>query len=92
MRSLEETTGRVRWGRRDEGSSSSSAVGGAREGLRERGTAGTLVDFWVGGYEEAVRRAKDEVKVLMVVLTCEENDDDLEFKRWAPSLYRFSTS
>lgn len=49
--------------------------------MRERGERRSVPDFWVGGYESALRRAKEEVKVLMVVLTCDEHEDDAEFKR-----------
>lgn len=69
---MEECTGAVRWGRRGERRGS---------GLRERGERRSVPDFWVGGYESALRRAKEEVKVLMVVLTCDEHEDDAEFKR-----------
>ncbi|KAL8283889.1 hypothetical protein RQP46_005321 [Phenoliferia psychrophenolica] len=51
-------------------------------GLRQReGRRVALPDFVVGGYEDALRRAKEELRVLMVVLTCEEHEDDVEFKR-----------
>lgn len=44
---------------------------------------GLLRDLcFVGGYEEALRKARDEFRVLMVVLTCEENELDAEFKRY----------
>jgi FAS-associated factor 2 len=40
-----------------------------------------LPDFYIDGYEAAVKRAKDDIKVLMVVLTCDEHQDDEDFKR-----------
>ncbi|EGG00805.1 uncharacterized protein MELLADRAFT_92981 [Melampsora larici-populina 98AG31] len=40
-----------------------------------------LPDFLVLGYDEAVRKAKEELKILMVVLVSEEHDDVAEFKR-----------
>lgn len=78
------------------GSSSGVEAGGA-SGLERRAaasgsraTAGgggaaaaraVLPDFFVGGYEAAVREAKGDIKVLMVVLTCDEHESDGEFKR-----------
>lgn len=40
-----------------------------------------LPDFLLVGYDEAVRKAKEEIKILMVVLVSEEHDDVAEFKR-----------
>ncbi|KAI8445243.1 hypothetical protein BY996DRAFT_4598462 [Phakopsora pachyrhizi] len=40
-----------------------------------------LPDFLLMGYDEAVRKAKDELKVLMVILLSEEHDDASHFKR-----------
>lgn len=71
-------------------SSSSGINGGARSsaGLERRSRTGragssrkTLPDFVVDGYEAAVKRAKEDIKILMVVLTCDEHQDDEEFKR-----------
>lgn len=93
LRSLEDSTGSVRYGLRFESSpvlASSSSVlapslssSTSSSGLTQRRVAerNVLPDFLVCGYEEALARAKRELKVLMVVLTCEEHDDDLHFKR-----------
>ncbi|KAK4701641.1 FAS-associated factor 2, partial [Phenoliferia sp. Uapishka_3] len=88
VRALEEVVG-SRAAERSSSSATSTASGGtgigeaSGSGLRSRNAAGrtNLPDFIVGGYEDALRRAKEELKVLMVVLTCEEHDDDAPFKR-----------
>jgi FAS-associated factor 2 len=41
----------------------------------------TLPDFFVGGYDAALRLAQQEARVLSVVLTCEEHDDVPPFRR-----------
>jgi len=50
--------------------------------MRRRG-AGTgrkaLPEFWVGSYDSAVRKAKNEARVMMVVLTCEEHQNHDQF-------------
>ncbi|GAA5900741.1 UBX domain-containing protein [Sporobolomyces salmoneus] len=70
-------------------SSTSSSTGleiGSSQGLsRRRGAANgedgvELPDFYIGSYESALRKARDELRVLMVILTCEENERDEEFK------------
>lgn len=86
LRSLEESTSSVRYSRRfdgEAGSSSSSAVASSStSGLRERGATArrAVPDFWIGGYEDALTKAKGDVRVLLVILTCEEHDDDASFK------------
>lgn len=63
-------------------------VGGS--GLARRGVNGAagaehgrvLPDFMACGYEQAVKRAKEDIKVMMVVLTCDEHQYDEEFKKW----------
>ncbi|KAI9619374.1 hypothetical protein KEM48_006286 [Puccinia striiformis f. sp. tritici PST-130] len=40
-----------------------------------------LPEFLLLGYDDAVQKAKDELKVLMVVLVSEEHDDVHQFKR-----------
>ncbi|GAA5998667.1 hypothetical protein JCM5350_000224, partial [Sporobolomyces pararoseus] len=40
-----------------------------------------LPEFFTGGYEQALRKVRDEFKILMVILTCQENERDEEFKR-----------
>ncbi|GAA5866244.1 hypothetical protein JCM8547_007215 [Rhodosporidiobolus lusitaniae] len=72
-------------------SSSSTASGvqiGSSSGLSRRGGAGQheadgarLPPFFVGGYEAALRKARDERRVLMVVLSHEEHDADAAFKQ-----------
>ncbi|BGP19349.1 hypothetical protein JCM10213_006855 [Rhodosporidiobolus nylandii] len=47
----------------------------AREGERR------LPAFFVGGYEAALKKAKDEMRLLMVVLSSEEHELDRAFKR-----------
>lgn len=57
---------------------------------RNSGSGGAkkvLPDFLVGSYDEAVRKAKMEIKVLMIVLTCEEHEDDEEFKKFVFMLF-----
>lgn len=68
-------------------SSSSAGANGTSSGMRRRNSGGSgakkiLPDFLVGSYQEAVRKAKKEIKVLMIVLTCEEHEDDEEFKKY----------
>ncbi|GAA5837987.1 hypothetical protein JCM11251_006817 [Rhodosporidiobolus azoricus] len=70
-------------------SSSAGASGvqvGSSSGLSRRGGASAreeqrLPAFFVGGYEQALRKARDERRVLMVVLTSEENEADGALKR-----------
>ncbi|KDE03590.1 hypothetical protein MVLG_05925 [Microbotryum lychnidis-dioicae p1A1 Lamole] len=92
VRSIEEMTGAVRWSRRlgDAQGSSSSVVGTSSGGSSslERRRSGSnssarkaLPDFWIGSYESALKKAKDDFQVLMVVLTCDEHEGDELFKR-----------
>lgn len=90
LRSLEEATGSLRYSRRFEtgdagiGSSSAVASSSSSTGIHARNGTGlrkAVPDFIVAGYEETLQRAKEESKILMVVLTCEEHDDDAAFKR-----------
>jgi len=39
-----------------------------------------LPEFFIGGYEQALKKARDEFQILMVILTCCENDHDQQFK------------
>lgn len=41
-----------------------------------------LPEFQAVGYEQAIKMAKEEIKVLMIVLTCDEHQWDEEFKKW----------
>lgn len=95
VRSLEETTGAVRWSRRNESTqnydsstsgsgvgSSGIEVGTSAEGMRRRGAGAgrkALPEFWVGSYDSAVRKAKNEARVMMIVLTCEEHESHDDF-------------
>ncbi|SCV72798.1 BQ2448_4335 [Microbotryum intermedium] len=91
VRSIEEMTGAVRWSRRlGDAQGSSSSVVGTSSGLSslERRRSGSnssarkaLPDFWIGSYESALKKANDDFQVLMVVLTCDEHEDDELFKR-----------
>ncbi|GAA5917883.1 hypothetical protein JCM6882_003754, partial [Rhodosporidiobolus microsporus] len=73
------------------GSSSSGVQVGSSSGLARRGAANggasgggdepRLPEFFVGGYEHALRKARDERRTLMVVLTSEENEADGALKR-----------
>lgn len=93
---MEELTGAVRWSRRNDGAASSGlAVGSSSSGLERRGGAGagaggagsrTLFDFQACGYEQAVKKAKEDIQVLMVVLTCDEHQHDEELKKWVSKL------
>ncbi|GAA6063056.1 hypothetical protein JCM10212_003001 [Sporobolomyces blumeae] len=76
-------------GRDEAGQTSSATMVGSSTGIARRvhsdaseTTSGeTLPDFFVGGYEEALRKARDDMRVLMVVLSCEEHEQDEAFKR-----------
>jgi FAS-associated factor 2 len=41
----------------------------------------TLPDFFVGGYDAALRLAQQEARILCVILTCEEHDDVPPFRK-----------
>ena len=41
----------------------------------------TLPDFFVGGYDAALKLSQQEARVLCVILTCEEHDDVPPFRR-----------
>ncbi|KAH9822559.1 hypothetical protein DFH28DRAFT_457558 [Melampsora americana] len=58
----------------------SSSISTSRNGLSSAPDL-RLPDFLRVGYDEAVRKAKEEIKILMVVLVSEEHDDVAEFKR-----------
>lgn len=63
------------------------AVGSSSSGLERRGAGAggagvrTLLDFQACGYEQAVKKAKEDIQVLMVVLTCDEHQHDEELKK-----------
>lgn len=97
MRNLEELTGAVRWSRRNDSTYSTSATGGAESssvqasgsgiggsGLNRRNSGvgrKVLPNFFIGSYEDALKRAKEDIRILMVILTCEEHENDVEFKK-----------
>ncbi|GAA5944326.1 uncharacterized protein JCM15063_006560 [Sporobolomyces koalae] len=62
-------------------------VGSSAQLLSRRGAdrsasdTAQLPEFFIGGYEQALRKARDDLKLLMVILTCEENERDDDFKR-----------
>ncbi|GAA6021258.1 hypothetical protein JCM10207_002592 [Rhodosporidiobolus poonsookiae] len=72
-----------------EGGSSGVQVGSSAAGVARRTAAAAvgggderrLPEFFVGGYEQALRKARDEIRVLMVVLSCAEHEMDEAFKR-----------
>ena len=53
------------------------------------GAGRVLPDFYIGSYENALKLARDDARVLCVILVSEENDDVPEFKR---SVNQLSTS
>ncbi|GAA5992134.1 hypothetical protein JCM10908_001781 [Rhodotorula pacifica] len=67
------------------GASSSSGLtsrlGASHANASRRGTGPRIPDFFLGSYDEALRFARDEMRILMVVLTSEEHDRDERFKR-----------
>ncbi|KDQ16648.1 hypothetical protein BOTBODRAFT_129521 [Botryobasidium botryosum FD-172 SS1] len=80
VRELEDETGAMCVGRaaavaREEGEGSSTLDKGGE------GRSRLLPDFWLGSYESAMKAAKDDLKVLCVILVSQEHDDTLEFKR-----------
>lgn len=87
IQSVEELTGAVRWSRRNDGARTSGLEVGSSSGLERRGNASSglggrvLPDFHSSGYEQAIRLAKEEIKVLMIILTCDEHQYDEEFKK-----------
>ncbi|GAA5911093.1 hypothetical protein JCM5296_002457 [Sporobolomyces johnsonii] len=87
IQSVERLTGLPRAAGESTAPSAASGVEiGSSSGLSRRAGASraqgaTLPEFFVGGYEHALRKARDEMRLMMVVLTCEENDADEAFKR-----------
>jgi FAS-associated factor 2 len=76
---LEEETGAVSVGRARE-------LGKGKEGEgetkgEEPPRTGVLPNFFIGSYEEALRTAQRELRVLCVILVSEEHDDVAPFKR-----------
>lgn len=87
IQSVERVSGLTRRDGSSSAASSTAIAGGSTTTARRhptatpRRTGRRVPDFFVGGYEEAVRFARDEQRVLMVVLTTEENERDGDFKR-----------
>ncbi|CAE6438132.1 unnamed protein product [Rhizoctonia solani] len=80
VRQLEEETGAVSIGRVKELAKSDE---GEDEGKgKESLNAGRILpNFYIGSYEEALRIAQRELRVLCVILVSEEHDDVAQFKR-----------
>ncbi|KAG9080444.1 hypothetical protein FRC06_006569 [Ceratobasidium sp. 370] len=78
IRQLEEETGAVCVGHEKEVKSDGEDESGKGK-VSVKG--GTLPNFFLGSYEEALRCAQRELRVLCVVLVSEEHDDVAQFKR-----------
>ncbi|KEP45870.1 UBX domain protein [Rhizoctonia solani 123E] len=75
VRQLEEETGAVSVSRAKD-------IEGETEGKgKEFLNTGVLPSFYIGSYEEALRIAQRELRVLCVILVSEEHDDVAQFKR-----------
>lgn len=91
VRSVERVTALSRRGQSATGSASAAAS--SSSGLTSRrhhtrgggggggGTGPRIPEFYIGSYDEALRFARDEMRILMVVLTSEEHERDERFKR-----------
>ncbi|CAE6426200.1 unnamed protein product [Rhizoctonia solani] len=75
VRQLEEETGALSVGRARELEGENESKG------KESLSAGALPNFYIGSYEEALRTAQRELRVLCVILVSEEHDDVAQFKR-----------
>ncbi|KAH7338362.1 hypothetical protein B0J17DRAFT_662227 [Rhizoctonia solani] len=75
VRQLEEETGAVSVGR------ARDVEGGNESKGKESLNAGALPNFYIGSYEEALRMAQRELRVLCAILVSEEHDDVAQFKR-----------
>ncbi|CUA77351.1 FAS-associated factor 2 [Rhizoctonia solani] len=75
VRQLEEETGAVSVNRAKD-------LEGENEGKgKESLNTSVLPNFYIGSYEEALRVAQRELRVLCVILVSEEHDDVAQFKR-----------
>ncbi|KAG0655369.1 hypothetical protein C6P46_001025 [Rhodotorula mucilaginosa] len=85
VRSVERVTALSRRGQSATGSASAAASSSSgltsRHRARRGGTGPRIPDFYIGSYDEALRFARDEMRILMVVLTSEEHERDERFKR-----------
>ncbi|KAG8791126.1 hypothetical protein FRC12_010111 [Ceratobasidium sp. 428] len=78
VRQLEEETGALCVGHeKDARSDGEDESGKGKESVK----GGSLPNFMIGSYEDALRRAQRELRVLCVVLVSEEHDDVAQFKR-----------
>lgn len=81
VRQLEEETGALTiGGSREKAEAGSSGEEGEGKG-KESVKGSTLPNFFLGSYEDALRTAQRELRVLCVVLVSEEHDDVAQFKR-----------
>jgi FAS-associated factor 2 len=80
VRQLEEETGAICIGRVRE----TEKGGGDEEQSKgkESSTGRTLPNFFIGSYEDALRTAQRELRVVCVVLVSEEHDDVAQFKQY----------
>lgn len=90
VRSLEEETGAVCVSRAGAESESTAVAGpssASTSNLRHRGDAYTngriLPDFYLGGYEEAMRTCQKDLMIGCIILVSEEHEDIGQFKRCA---------
>jgi FAS-associated factor 2 len=82
VRQLEEETGAFCVGHSREARGGEDSEGEEAGGKGKESTkSGTLPDFFLGSYEEALRCAQRDLRVLCVVLVSEEHDDVAQFKR-----------
>ncbi|KAG8688050.1 hypothetical protein FRC11_006167 [Ceratobasidium sp. 423] len=79
VRQLEEETGAVSIGRAKELEKGAEEDEG--KGKESPNTGRVLPNFYIGSYEEALRIAQRELRVLCVILVSEEHDDVAQFKR-----------
>lgn len=89
VRQLEEETGALTIGstreKAEAGSSEEEGDGKGKELIK----GSTLPNFFLGSYEEALRTAQRELRVLCVVLVSEEHDDVAQFKRCVYCVFVF---
>ncbi|KAJ1305126.1 hypothetical protein OPQ81_000163 [Rhizoctonia solani] len=80
VRQLEEETGAISIGRAKE---LEKGAGEDEEGKGKKSLnpGRVLPNFFIGSYEEALRVAQRELRVLCVILVSEEHDDVAQFKR-----------
>ncbi|QRW20702.1 UBX (ubiquitin regulatory X) domain protein [Rhizoctonia solani] len=79
VRQLEEETGAVSIGRVRE-LEKGAEIEGETKG-KETLSSGILPNFFIGSYEEALRAAQRELRILCVIIVSEEHDDVAPFKR-----------